>query len=329
MPEAAAPMSFKNIASKEKKEVQIKSVQLSGSVAMKILQHCTESDNAGACGQLLGLDVSTILEVTECFPFLASDNSEQYQLAKMRCLRDINVDSNTVGWYQSAPYKDFQTLNLLDTFISYEESVKKCVCIVCDPKDCVRGSLALKALRLSKKFMEMYKVNTSLTAKQLYDAGITWKDIFTEVPIKIENTPLVTALMAEIDRQTVLDSITASRLRLNTLPFLEKQLELMGDGIESLYLEVQDVTKYERARVRMEQAKAAWLARRQEENVARKQNGEEPLPEEDPQQFKALEPPSLVNSFLLQERLAGVCEGASTASCELLHKLNIADCLRH
>lgn len=63
-------MSFKNIASKEKKEVQIKSVQLSGSVAMKILQHCTESDNAGACGQLLGLDVSTILEVTECFPFL-------------------------------------------------------------------------------------------------------------------------------------------------------------------------------------------------------------------------------------------------------------------
>lgn len=63
-------MSFKNIASKEKKDVQIKSVQLSGSVAMKILQHCTESDNAGACGQLLGLDVSTILEVTECFPFL-------------------------------------------------------------------------------------------------------------------------------------------------------------------------------------------------------------------------------------------------------------------
>lgn len=103
-----------------------------------------------------------------------------------------------------------------------------------------------------------------LTAKALYDAGITWKDIFTEIPIKIENTPLVTALMAEIDRQTVLDSITASRLRLNTLPFLEKQLELMGDGIESLYMEVQDVTKYERARVRMEQAKAAWLARRQE-----------------------------------------------------------------
>lgn len=92
----------------------------------------------------------------------ASDTSEQYQLTKMRCLRDINVDSNTVGWYQSAPYKDYQTLNLLDTFISYEESVKKCVCIVCDSKDCHRGSLALKALRLNKKFMDLYKVNTNV-----------------------------------------------------------------------------------------------------------------------------------------------------------------------
>lgn len=79
MPEAAAPLSFKNVASKEKKEVQIKSVQLSGSVAMKILQHCTESDNAGACGQLLGLDVSVTLEVTECFPFLVSPPVPKYR----------------------------------------------------------------------------------------------------------------------------------------------------------------------------------------------------------------------------------------------------------
>lgn len=70
MPEAA-PVNFKAATQqKEKKEVPIKTVQLTGSVALKILQHCTESDNAGACGQLLGLDVSSILEVTECFPFL-------------------------------------------------------------------------------------------------------------------------------------------------------------------------------------------------------------------------------------------------------------------
>jgi hypothetical protein len=62
----------------------------------------------------------------------------------------------------------------------------------------------------------------------------------------------------------ILDSVTATRLRLNTMPFLEKQLDLMGDCIESLYMEVQDMSKYERARARQEQLKAAWLARRQE-----------------------------------------------------------------
>lgn len=103
-----------------------------------------------------------------------------------------------------------------------------------------------------------------LTAKQLFGSGLSWRDIFTEIPIKIHNSALVTALMAEIDRQVILDSVSATRLRLNTMPFLEKQLDLMGDCIESLYMEVQDMSKYERARARQEQLKAAWLARRQE-----------------------------------------------------------------
>ena len=103
-----------------------------------------------------------------------------------------------------------------------------------------------------------------LTAKQLFGSGLSWRDIFTEIPIKIHNSALVTALMAEVDRQVILDSVSATRLRLNTMPFLEKQLDLMGDCIESLYMEVQDMSKFERARARQEQLKAAWLARRQE-----------------------------------------------------------------
>ena len=67
-PPTAPVLNFKGAAQKEKKDVAIKTVQLVGSVALKILQHCSESDNTGACGQLLGLDVSSTLEVTECFP---------------------------------------------------------------------------------------------------------------------------------------------------------------------------------------------------------------------------------------------------------------------
>jgi hypothetical protein len=62
-------------------------------------------------GQLLGLDIGSTLEVTNCFPFpnrvesfedsdATTDLGAEYQIEMMRLLRDVNVDSNTVGWYQ-------------------------------------------------------------------------------------------------------------------------------------------------------------------------------------------------------------------------------------
>jgi hypothetical protein len=59
-------------------------------------------------------------------------------------------------------------------------------------------------------------------------------------------------------------STEAKRLLLNMQPFLKKQLDRIGDGIESLYLEVQDMTAYERVRVRQEHQEALWLQRRVE-----------------------------------------------------------------
>jgi hypothetical protein len=50
-----------------------------------------------------------------------------YQLDMMRCLREVNVDNNTVGWYQSSVLGSYQTQEMIDTFISYHDSIKKCV----------------------------------------------------------------------------------------------------------------------------------------------------------------------------------------------------------
>ena len=120
------------------------------------------------CSRQLHRNVLIVLYAAACSKSMcplgvqATETTEQYQLQKMRCLRDINVDSNTVGWYQSAPYNEFQTVQIIETFISYEESVKKCVCIICDVKDSQRGSLALKAVALNKKFMDLYKKNPNV-----------------------------------------------------------------------------------------------------------------------------------------------------------------------
>jgi C-terminal region of eIF3h len=75
--------------------------------------------------------------------------------------------------------------------------------------------------------------------------------------------------MAQIDEHVTLGAIEAARLRLNTQPCLEKQLERIGDGIESLHMEVQDVSAFERLRARQEQQKAQWLIRRQEVRARR------------------------------------------------------------
>lgn len=104
---------------------------------MKIIKHCKEFSPALVTGQLLGLDVGSVLEVTNCFPFpvcnyfsygylfnfyvcykncqmflyylrimlqIREEDEEveaegaNYQLEMMRCLREVNVDNNTVGW---------------------------------------------------------------------------------------------------------------------------------------------------------------------------------------------------------------------------------------
>lgn len=50
-------------------ETVVKTVQLDGQVVLKIMQHCNSSLPNIVTGQLLGLDVGNMLEVTDCFPF--------------------------------------------------------------------------------------------------------------------------------------------------------------------------------------------------------------------------------------------------------------------
>ncbi len=78
---------------------------------MKIIKHAKDNLPYLVTGQLLGLDFGAKLEVTDCFPFpnnsaesdeAAEADSVQYQWEMMKCLREVNIDNNTVGWYQSA-----------------------------------------------------------------------------------------------------------------------------------------------------------------------------------------------------------------------------------
>lgn len=69
----------------------------------------------------------------------------------MRCLREVNADNNTVGWYQSTSLGAFQTAELADTFAAYASTIRRAVCIVVDP-DAARGGGA-------KCFLFLFRVS--------------------------------------------------------------------------------------------------------------------------------------------------------------------------
>jgi translation initiation factor 3 subunit H len=152
-------MSWAQAAQGEKKDVPLLHVQLDGGALLRIAKHCTPPPPGGwggpVTGQLLGLDVGSTLEITSSYPFpvrpcylpailparakvsnshfwqsRAAEEEEEtedapdvlpsYQVEMMRNLREVNVDNNTVGWYQSTYMGSYQTVDFLDTFLTYQ-----------------------------------------------------------------------------------------------------------------------------------------------------------------------------------------------------------------
>lgn len=123
-------------------------------------------------GQCVGLDVGTTLEVTNSFPFPGRyDEQEEetdevgaeYQRDMMRCLREVNVDNNAVGWYTSTYLGTFLSEGMIETQYNYQSTIKKCVVIVFDPLKTSQGLLSFEAYRLTQPFMELYKQQTTKT----------------------------------------------------------------------------------------------------------------------------------------------------------------------
>lgn len=314
-------------------EVVVKAVQLDAQVVLKIMQHCDGALPNIVTGQLLGLDVGTVLEVTDCFPFPGGDDESldeaagaTYQIEMMRCLREVNADNNTVGWYQSSAFGSYQSVEMIETFVSYHESIKKCVCLVYDPQLSARGRLALKAVRLKDAFIEHFKEG-KLTGKDLREAGIGWRDVFVEAPIKIHNSSLAQALVADLDPAPRVTAPDLERLDLGGSAYLTKTMARLIEGVDDVLSEAQKVSLYHRNLARQQQHMAQWLAKRRQENAARRAAGEEPLPEEDPA-FKPVPEPPVLEQYLVVSQLAAGCERAAAACQAGMSKLYVTQALQ-
>jgi translation initiation factor 3 subunit H len=170
---------------------------------LKIIQHSKQNIPDVVTGQLLGLEYDQgILEVTNCYPLPNNDDDnddEDYQLNMMKYLRSVNVDNNTVGWYQSALLGggSFLHKSIIDIQYHFQKEVPSSVVVVHDPFRTTAGSLAIKAYRLTDKFMDMYsKGNFSGTAFNKFN--VETDEVFDEVRIKVHNAHLVHGFLYEL-----------------------------------------------------------------------------------------------------------------------------------
>lgn len=76
---APGPINYASAAETKQEDKALRELRLEGNVVLKIVKHCQESQPFLVTGQLLGLDIGSSLEVTDCFPFPVSHFRRVYQ----------------------------------------------------------------------------------------------------------------------------------------------------------------------------------------------------------------------------------------------------------
>ena len=308
-------------------------------VVLKIIKHCQEALPSFVTGQLLGLDIGRTLEVTNCFPFPAKgddatpaaegdggdEDGAEYQMEMMRCLREVNVDNNTVGWYQSTYFSSFIDDQCIETQFNYQENIKNCVVIIYDPSRTRTTGLALRAFRLTDSFMALYKEG-KFTFDSLATAHISDTDVFQELALKVRNSKLSQALLLELQDECAISTTATdfSRLELHTNPFLEKQLQLLIECVDDLQQESNKLQQFDRNVQRQKSAQQQYLLKKKAEAQQRMLRGEEALPEEDLSTnslFKPLPQPSRLESLLIANQMQAYCQQVNQFTGQSFAKL--------
>jgi len=249
----------------------ISSVQIDGLAVLKIVKHCQESLPTLVTGSLLGLVVEGgVMEITHAFPFpeprddsksdlvktsdpsgpddeAAALDGHEFQLEMMKMLREVNVDNNCVGWYQSMYLGTHSTSALLENQLSYQTDLSaNAVVVLYDPIQTGHGNLMLKCFRLTSEAIALKasRKNSYLDPSQ----------IFEEVPMSIKNPALARGLLHSISDGKYRDhdggsygaDTTFDRLNLSTAPYMEKHLEFLCNWVDDLTSEQNKFQYYTR-----------------------------------------------------------------------------------
>lgn len=275
--------AFEQEEYENRRQDRVREVIIDGLAVLKIVKHCNENLPTMVAGSLLGLDVDGVLDVTYAYPFPAAKSGEtdgsaegdldggEYQIEMMKMLRDVNVDNNCVGWYQSMYLGTMFTNEVVDSQYNYQNSEElsdNCVVIMYDPIQSKKGNLVIKAFHLSDEYLQLRRNRINDFIKP--------ENILVELPLKIKNSGHVSAFLRclkdshknELDCDFDPLSMTAGE------NYTEKHLDLLGNWMDELMEEQRRFQLYSKVAAKPRQDYIRWLNKRVLDNAERRDNGE-------------------------------------------------------
>jgi len=303
-------------------------------VALKIVRHCKTNTLPPVTGQLLGLEIGSVLHVTNSFPLPpkvegddgADDGwSDKYTAEMLALLGEVNVDTNAIGWYQSTFLGIHLNKFLIDTQFGYQYDTPESVFITYDPLSAGHGSLGLKAYRLGDKFMKLRKDNT-FTKEKLAEYNFSFTEIFSEVPVRITNSGLGEGFVASTWQDKSIDD-RFEHFDVATGDFVQKNLEILSYCFADYQKEQTNYFNWHRALTKLEQQQQVYIQNRKSSNIAKIEAGEMPLSEdirdlevENPSLFRRPTEPSQLETLLVANRINTHCDQVVNYASRLVSK---------
>jgi len=199
------------------------------------------------------------LQVTPSFGYVqrggADDNAghtedgAQYQIETLKRLREVNVDSNTVGWYQTTHLGQFFSSTVIETQYLYQTEIARSVLVVYDSLQSAIGKPAFKALQLTPDFMKAYAKADDVGRAAM--AEFPSADMFMEIPVTISASVIAEAFLVD---WAISDPVSTTSqvgiLDVENQAFLEKNVQLLIGSLQELAEEQNKLITFERQAAR-------------------------------------------------------------------------------
>ncbi|KAF5113098.1 hypothetical protein DV454_003808 [Geotrichum candidum] len=299
-------------------------VEIDSSVVLKIIKAASDGFPSFVSGQLLGVDLENVLNVTHAFSYPASikDNESagirsksivKYQNDILSHLKAVNVDVNTIGYFASTALGRYFHSTVIDNLLHLQAANPNAVFLLYDNAHPTESGISLKAYRLSEAFIQARKEG-SFSTEYLQKVDLTYRNIFDELPVSIKNSHLVTLFLQTLEKknasQTHPTSLASNfdKFDISIDFYLERNIEGIFNSIDGFHTDQGSYNWYQRQMAREKLKIKQWQHKRALENSARVASGKDPLPEDEWKTlFKLPEEPSRYDNLLISGQTDKFC----------------------